>query len=521
MRRNVPYKCINCGAPIQWDRSSDHIKCDFCGTFNYLENNNYLKLKSFISSFKNLSWQNLKTKDLKKSNLFFVIPLFFLLILFISSDKTNQFKVNNEDLKNEYKNNENLKIRNKKKHQTQKDPIFDDYVTVGILHSLSGTMAISESTLVDAEKMAIAEINESGGVKVGDKKYKIEYIIEDGKSDWPTFAKKSKSLIDIDGVPVVFGGWTSASRKAMLPVFESRNSLLFYPIVYEGQECSKNIFYTGATPNQQAVPAAEFMFRDSPAAGKPFYLVGSDYIFPRVVNNITKNHLKKIGGKVVGEDYLPLGNTEVAPIISKIKKTLPNGGVIINTLNGNQLISFFQQLRDRDLTTSNGYYVMNYSITEEEITVLSNLIGNKSIKGHYAAWNYMQNINTSASRKFVSNFKKRYGSDRLVTDPQESAYNMVYLWKKGVEKANTFVPAEVRKALVGIRFNAPQGSIQIMPNHHIKQKLRIGKINQQSGFTIVRETSQISPKTWSQKLPSSKGYTCDWTDLQKGRRYRL
>ncbi len=200
---------------------------------------------------------------------------------------------------------------------------FDDSVKVGILHSLSGTMAISETTLVDTEKMAIEEINAAGGIEVDGKKYKIDYIVEDGASDWPTFAEKSKKLIDSDKVAVVFGGWTSASRKAMLPVYESKDAFLYYPIQYEGQECSNNIFYTGATPNQQSEPATEFMYLKSPAAGKPFFLVGSDYVFPRTSNTITKAQLAVLGGKVVGEDYLPLGNTEVAPIIAKIKEALP------------------------------------------------------------------------------------------------------------------------------------------------------------------------------------------------------
>ena len=298
---------------------------------------------------------------------------------------------------------------------------YDDTVKVGILHSLTGTMAISESTLVDTEKMAIDEINAAGGVTVDGKKYKIEYIVEDGASDWPTFAEKSKKLIDQDKVPVVFGGWTSASRKAMLPVYESKDAFLYYPIQYEGQECSKNIFYTGATPNQQSEPATEFMFKKSPAAGKPFFLVGSDYVFPRTSNTITKQQLKSLGGKVVGEDYLPLGNTEVAPIIAKIKKAMPNGGVIINTLNGDQNVAFFKQIQDAGLTPANGYYVMSYSIAEEEIST----IGPEFLEGHYGAWNYMMSIDTPASKKFAADFKKKYGSDRMVADPQESAYNMV------------------------------------------------------------------------------------------------
>ena len=394
---------------------------------------------------------------------------------------------------------------------------FDDTVTVGILHSLSGTMAISESTLVDTEKMAIEEINAAGGVFVDGKFYKIEYIVEDGASDWPTFAEKSKKLIDQDGVPVVFGGWTSASRKAMLPVYESKDAFLYYPIQYEAQECSNNIFYTGATPNQQSEPATEFMYKRSPAAGKPFFLVGSDYVFPRTSNTITKAQVEQLGGKVVGEDYLPLGNTEVAPIISKIKKALPSGGIIINTLNGDQNVAFFKQIQDAGITPSEGYYVMNYSIAEEEIST----IGPEFLEGHYGAWNYMMSIDTAASRKFAASFKKRWGEDRVVADPQESAYNMVYLWKQAVEEAGTFDDNAVREALVGQKFSAPQGLVEVMPNHHLSQTVRIGQINSAGGFTILEETGVVMPQAWNQKHPSSKGFACDWSDASKGEKYKL
>ena len=394
---------------------------------------------------------------------------------------------------------------------------FDDTVKVGILHSLSGTMAISESTLVDTEKMAIEEINAAGGVNVGGKSYKIEYIVEDGASDWPTFAEKSKKLIDQDQVPVVFGGWTSASRKAMLPVYESKDAFLYYPIQYEAQECSNNIFYTGATPNQQSEPATEFMYKRSPAAGGDFFLVGSDYVFPRTSNTITKAQVRQLGGKVVGEDYLPLGNTEVAPIISKIKKALPKGGIIINTLNGDQNVAFFKQIQDAGITPSNGYYVMNYSIAEEEIST----IGPEFLEGHYGAWNYMMSIDTPASKKFAKNFKKRWGADRVVADPQESAYNMVYLWKQAVEDAGTFDDNAVRKALVGQKFDAPQGPVEVMPNHHLSQTVRIGEINSEGGFTILEETGVVLPQAWNQKHPSSKGFACDWTDPSKGEKYKL
>ena len=395
-------------------------------------------------------------------------------------------------------------------------------VTVGILHSLSGTMAISESTLVDTEIMAIDEINAAGGIEVDGKKYKIDYIVEDGASDWPTFAEKSKKLLNQDGVPVVFGGWTSASRKVMLPVFESADSLLFYPIQYEGQECSNNIFYTGAVPNQQSEPATKFMFEKSPARGKPFFLVGSDYIFPRTSNAITKEQVKTLGGEVVGEDYLPLGNTEVSPIIAKIKKSLPEGGVIINTLNGDQNVAFFKQIQYAGLTPENGYYVMSYSIAEEDISAIASVIGPEFLEGHYGTWNYMMSIDTSASKKFVSDFKAKYGNHRIVSDPQESAYNMIYLWKAAVEKANSFDDDKVREALIGIEFNAPQGPVKVMPNHHLSQTVRIGKITKDGQFEIVEETDgPLSPQAWNHFEPSSKGYACDWTDPNKGEMYKL
>lgn len=395
---------------------------------------------------------------------------------------------------------------------------FDDTVTVGILHSLSGTMAISETTLAEVEKMAIEEINQAGGVTVGGKSYKIDWIEEDGASDWPTFAEKSKKLIDQDQVPVVFGGWTSASRKAMLPVYEAKDAFLFYPIQYEGQECSKNIFYTGATPNQQAEPAVEFMFKESPAAGEPFFLVGSDYVFPRTSNTITKAQLASLGGEVVGEDYLPLGNTEVAPIIAKIKKALPDGGVIINTLNGDQNVAFFKQMQSAGLTPEDGYYVMSFSIAEVEIDT----IGPDYLAGHYAAWNFFQAIDTPASRTFTESFKAKYGQDRVTNDPMESAYNMVYLWKAGVEKADSFDDNLVREALIGVTFDAPQGPIEVQPNHHISQTVRIGQVTPEGQFDILKTSDgPIDPQAWNQFEPTSMGFACDWTDPAKGEKYKL
>ena len=254
------------------------------------------------------------------------------------------------------------------------------------------------------------------------------------------------------------------------------------------------------------------MFKRSPSAGRPFYLVGSDYVYPRTINQITKYQLFDMGGKVVGEDYLPLGNTNVYPIIKKIKSSLPNGGTIINTLNGDQNVSFYSQLKRFGITPENGYYVMTYSIGEEEAKIIGEIIGPEYLSGHYVAWNYMMSINTDESNKFISSFRKKWGYDRIVGDPQESAYNMVYLWKKGVEKAGTFSNAAVRNALIGITFDAPQGSIKVMPNHHLSQKIRIGKINSRSKFTIIEESfERIKPKTWNPYISKKKQNICNWS----------
>jgi urea transport system substrate-binding protein len=382
---------------------------------------------------------------------------------------------------------------------------FDGEVKVGILHSRSGTMAISENTVAEAELMAIEEINKAGGVNVGGKKLKIVPVEEDGASDWPTFAEKAKKLIDQDKVDVVFGGWTSASRKAMLPVFEAKNHFLFYPIQYEGQECSKNIFYSGATPNQQAEPAVSWLLKNK---GKDFFLVGSDYVYPRTANTIMKEQLKAEGGNLVGEDYLPLGNTEVAPIIAKIKKAFPNGGIIINTLNGDSNVALFKQFKAAGIDPAK-YPIMSFSIAEEEIRQ----IGPEYTTGTFAAWNFFMSLDTPASKKFTKDFQAMYGADRVTGDPAESAYNMVYLWKNAVEKAGTFEDLDkVRKTMIGIKFDAPQGEIEMFPNHHTSERVLIGEAEANGQFKILEDSKKaIPPIPWNQFVPETKGYTCDWT----------
>jgi len=385
-----------------------------------------------------------------------------------------------------------------------------DTVQVGILHSLSGTMAISETTVVDAEMLAIKEINAAGGV-LGKQ---IEAIQEDGASDWPTFAEKAEKLIDQDKVAVVFGGWTSASRKAMLPVFESKDHMLWYPIQYEGQECSKNIFYTGAAPNQQIEPAVDWLLANK---GKEFFLVGSDYVFPRTANTIIKEQLKVRGGKTVGEDYLPLGNTEVTPIITKIKAALPNGGVIFNSLNGDSNVAFFKQLQGAGLTPDK-YPTMSVSIAEEEVRQ----IGKEFLLGQYASWNYFQTVDSPENTKWVADFKAEFGDDRVTNDPMEAAYIMVYLWKQAVEKAGTFDIPAVRTAAYGQEMAAPGGPVKMFPNHHISKTVRIGQVRDDGLFDIVEATpGPVDPVPWNQFVPDTKGFACDWSDPAKGGKFKM
>lgn len=383
-------------------------------------------------------------------------------------------------------------------------------IKVGILHSLSGTMAISEKSVVDAELMAIDEINAAGGV-LGKK---IEPVKEDGGSDWPTFAEKAKKLIDQDKVVSIFGCWTSASRKAVLPVFEDKKHLLWYPVQYEGQECSQSIFYTGAAPNQQIEPAVDWLLQNK---GKDFFLVGSDYVFPRTANTIIKAQLAAKGGKTVGEDYLPLGNTEVTPIIAKIKAALPKGGVIFNTLNGDSNVAFFKQMQGAGLGPDK-YPVMSVSIAEEEVKA----IGVEYLKGHYAAWNYFQTVDTPENQKFVQNFKAKYGQDRVTNDPMEAAYIAVYLWKQAVEKAKSTDIEAVKKAALTQTFDAPEGKVTLDNNHHLSKFVRIGEVAEDGLFKIVYASKEaIKPIPWNQYVAETKGYACDWSDPAKGGKYKI
>ncbi|WP_339279140.1 urea ABC transporter substrate-binding protein [Paenibacillus sp. FSL W8-1187] len=347
-----------------------------------------------------------------------------------------------------------------------------DGIKVGILHSLSGTMAISEVSVKDAEMMAIDEINAKGGV-LGKK---LIPVVEDGASDWPTFAEKARKLLSEDKVATVFGGWTSASRKAMLPVFEELNGLLWYPVQYEGLESSPNIFYTGATTNQQIVPAVSWLLENR---GKKMYLLGSDYVFPRTANKIIKAQLAAEGGELAGEEYTPLGHTDYTTIISKIKAAKPD--IVFNTLNGDSNVAFFKQLKDAGISAAD-LTTLSVSVAEEEIRG----IGADVLEGHLAAWNYYQTTDTPENKTFVEAYKAKYGADRVTADPIEAGYDAVYLWAAAVEKAGSTDVAAVKEAAKELEWDAPEGKVKIDgETQHLYKTVRIGEVQADGQFKEV------------------------------------
>jgi urea transport system substrate-binding protein len=336
-------------------------------------------------------------------------------------------------------------------------------IKVGVLHSLSGTMAVSEVSVKDAELLAIEEINAAGGV-LGKQ---LEPVIEDGASDWPTFAEKAKKLIQQDKVAVTFCCWTSASRKAVLPVFEANKALAWYPVQYEGLESSPYIYYMGATTNQQIVPSVEYLLKESKTR---FFLLGSDYVFPRTANKIIKAQLAASGGTTLAEEYTPLGHTDYTTIINKIKSANPD--VVYNTLNGDSNVAFFKQLKDAGISPDK-ITTMSVSVAEEE----ARAIGGSVMAGHLVAWNYYQTTDTPENQKFVEAYKKKFGADRVTSDPAEAAYIGVKLWAAAANKAGSIEVAKIREATKGLELQAPEGLVKIDANNqHISKTVRIGKI---------------------------------------------
>ncbi|MFI5718236.1 urea ABC transporter substrate-binding protein [Nocardia sp. NPDC051750] len=350
-------------------------------------------------------------------------------------------------------------------------------IKVGSLNSLSGTMAISEVTVRDSIRLAVDQINAAGGV-MGKQ---IELVGEDGASEPTVFAEKAEKLISSDCVAAVFGGWTSSSRKAMLPVFEDRNALLYYPVQYEGLESSKNIFYTGATTNQQIVPALDYL---KGRGVKSLYLVGSDYVFPQTANRIIKAYAEANGIEIKGEDYTPLGSTDFSTIVNKVRAA--DADAVFNTLNGDSNVAFFREYKNVGLTPQ-AMPVVSVSIAEEEVGG----IGIQNIAGQLTAWNYYQTVDNTVNSSFVKDYKAKYGAAKPTSDPMEAAYTSVYLWKNTVEKAQSFAVADVQQAAGGVSFDAPEGTVTINgENNHITKTARIGEIRPDGLIYSVWDSGQ-------------------------------
>lgn len=338
-----------------------------------------------------------------------------------------------------------------------------DTIKVGSLHSLSGTMAISEKTVRDSVALAIEQINAEGGV-LGKQ---IEPVVEDGASDPAVFAEKAQKLITSDCVAAIFGGWTSSSRKAMLPVVEDANALLYYPVQYEGLEASENIFYTGATTNQQIVPALEYLKEQGVES---MYLVGSDYVFPQTANRVIKAWAEANEVEILGEDYTPLGSTDFSTIVNKVRTANPDA--VFNTLNGDSNVAFFREYSNAGLSAEDTP-VVSVSIAEEEVQG----IGAANIDGQLTSWNYYQTIDSPENTAFVDAFKAKYGANRVTSDPMEAAYTSVYLWKNTVEKADSFAVDAIQDAADGVTFDAPEGTVTINgANNHISKTAIVGEI---------------------------------------------
>ena len=385
----------------------------------------------------------------------------------------------------------------------------EDTIKVGILHSLSGTMAISESVLKDTVLMLIADQNKKGGL-LGRK---LEPVVVDPASDWDRFADKTRDLLIKDRVAVVFGCWSSASRKSVLPIFEQLDGLLFYPVQYEGEESSRNIFYTGATPNQQAIPAVQYLMGKEGGGVRRFILLGSDYVYPRTTNRILSAYLsfQGISPQDITTIYTPLGYSDWQGIIEKIKGFGSAGKrtAVISTINGDSNTSFYKQLAAQGLDAGT-IPVMAFSVGEREL--LS--VDPKPLIGHMAAWNYFESVNSKENEAFIRMWTDFNGAhDRMTNDPMEATYIGFRMWAQAVAQAGTTAVDAVRQAMYGQRIKAPDGFEVVMnTNHHLSKPAMIGKINSSGTFNIVWQSkSAIRADAWSRYIPESAKRTADWT----------
>ncbi|WP_341213690.1 urea ABC transporter substrate-binding protein [uncultured Limimaricola sp.] len=383
-------------------------------------------------------------------------------------------------------------------------------IKVGVLHSLSGTMAISETTLKDTILMLVEDQNEKGGLLGCD----LEAVVVDPASDWPLFAEKARELLTVHDVDVIFGNWTSVSRKSVLPVIEELNGLLFYPVQYEGEESSKNVFYTGAAPNQQAIPATDYMIEEMGV--EKFALLGTDYVYPRTTNNILEAYLKDQGvaDADIFVNYTPFGHSDWSKIVSDVVALGADGKKVgvISTINGDANIGFYKELAAQGVSAED-IPVIAFSVGEEELSGLdtSNLVG------HLAAWNYFQSAEGEANEAFVAKWKEKMGEERVTNDPMEAHYIGFNMWAQAVEEAGSTEVDAVRDAMYGQTFANLTGSMaEMLPNHHLTKPVLIGEITEDGQFDILTQTDPVPGDAWTDFLPESALLTSDWKDLGCG-----
>jgi urea transport system substrate-binding protein len=386
----------------------------------------------------------------------------------------------------------------------------EDTIKVGVLHSLSGTMAISETTLKDTMLMLIAEQNAKGGL-LGKQ---LEAVVVDPASDWPLFAEKARELMTVSKVDVMFGCWTSVSRKSVLPVIEELNGLLFYPVQYEGEESSKNVFYTGAAPNQQAIPATDYFLEE--LGVQKFALLGTDYVYPRTTNNILESYLisKGIPKEDIFVNYTPFGHSDWSKIVADVVALGADGKKVgvISTINGDANIGFYKELAAAGISADD-IPVVAFSVGEEELSGLdtSNLVG------HLAAWNYFQSADTPINAEFIAKWKAFAGENRVTNDPMEAHVIGFNMWVQAVEKAGTTDVDAVRTAMYGLEVpNLTGGIAKMLPNHHLTKPVLIGEIQADGQFDIISQTEPVAGDAWTDFLPESAVLESDWATLDCG-----
>src|SRR6201747_2086508 len=384
----------------------------------------------------------------------------------------------------------------------------DDTIKVGVLHSLSGTMAISETTLKDTVLFLIDEQNKKGGV-LGKK---LEAVVVDPASNWPLFAEKARELITKDKVAVVFGCWTSVSRKSVLPVFKELNNILFYPVQYEGEESERNVFYTGAAPNQQAIPAVDYLMSEDGGSVKRWVLEGTDYVYPRTTNKILEAYLKAKG--VAAEDilvnYTPFGFSDWQTEVAAIKKFGAAGKktAVISTVNGDANVPFYKELGNQGVKATD-VPVIAFSVGEEELAG----VDTKPLVGHLAAWSYFQSVDTPENKAFIAKWRAYTKNPKRVTnDPMESAYILFRMWVQAVQQAGTTDVEAVRQAMIGQKVKSPSGFEVVMgANHHMAKPMMLGEIQADGQFSIVYKSKALPPKAWSPYVEANKGKVADWS----------